>query len=90
MNSESEVVQITSRIIKELSSNQPKTSSEPHQKVDVKVIQAIGMIVEECIDNSLRAGVQRMLTRDSSKVRAGDITNYIKSNYGISKKCIDK
>ncbi|OII74038.1 uncharacterized protein cubi_02840 [Cryptosporidium ubiquitum] len=90
MNSESEIVHITSRVLKELSSNQSKTSSMPHPKMDGKVTQVIGMIVEECIDNSLRAGVQRMLTRESSEVKAADISNYVKSNYGISNKCINK
>ncbi|KAH8582385.1 uncharacterized protein ELE39_001041 [Cryptosporidium sp. chipmunk genotype I] len=90
MNFESEIVQITSRVLRESNSNRPKTSSEPHQKIDEKVIQAIGMIVEECIDSSLQAGVHRMLTRDSSEVKAEDISNYVKTNYGISKKLIDK
>ncbi|TRY50697.1 Uncharacterized protein CTYZ_00000761 [Cryptosporidium tyzzeri] len=90
MNTKNEIVHITSKVLKESIQNRPKISSEPSQKLDGKVIQAIGMIVEECIDSSLLSGVHRMLTRDSSEVKIEDITNYVKTNYGISKKLIDK
>lgn len=90
MNPSNEIVQITSKVLSEPSPGQTGTQSDSLAKVDNKVVNAIGMIVEECIDNSLQAGLHRMLTRDSSKVKMGDISNYVRSNYGISEKQLNK
>lgn len=90
MNPSNEIVQITSKVLSELNPGQTKMQPDSHAKVDGNVVNAIGMIVEECIENSLQAGVHRMLTRDSSKVKMEDISSYIRFNYGISEKRLDK
>ncbi|KAF7458582.1 hypothetical protein HWI79_904 [Cryptosporidium felis] len=88
MDPRSEIVHISSRTLNETNQNSEGLSGTK-PKIEERVIQTIGMIVEECIDNSLQAGVQRMLLRGSDDVKSEDIFQYVKMNYGVDHKTLE-